>query len=144
MTSHSQPASRWSHTATAEAAAASAARRRLQGWALDLGVHRTLVDDIALGAYEALANVVEHAYSSAPEPGTMTITAAYERETLTVTVSDTGTWRPPAPTTARSHGLQLAEAVSDDLTVDHRPGLGTVVTAVWRNPVTAESTGRPS
>ncbi|WP_256991150.1 ATP-binding protein [Rhodococcus sp. 06-235-1A] len=138
---------RWSHTAQAESTVASTIRRRLHRWVLELGVNSALVDDIVLGVYEALANVVEHAYHSAPETGTMTITAAYEHETLTVTISDTGTWRPPTPTTNRSHGLQLAAAVSDDLSVDHRPGLGTVVTAVWSKPLAAavhtEATDRP-
>ncbi|MDV8020176.1 ATP-binding protein [Rhodococcus sp. IEGM 1330] len=128
---------RWSHTAAAEPAVATVIRRRLHHWTLELGVSNDLVDDIVLGVYEALANVVEHAYHSVPEPGTMTITAAYEHRTLTVTISDTGTWRPPTPTTNRSHGLQLAAAVADDLLVDHRPGFGTVVTAVWTDPVTA-------
>lgn len=128
---------RWSHTARAESNVATSIRRRLRSWVLELGVNRALVDDIVLGVYEALANVVEHAYDSAPETGTMTITVAYEHETLTVTISDTGTWRPPVPTTGRSHGLQLAAAVADDLSVDHRPGLGTVVTAVWSKPLTA-------
>ncbi|MFI8568763.1 ATP-binding protein [Rhodococcus sp. NPDC078407] len=138
---------RWSHTAQAESTVASALRRRLRGWVLELGVNTALVDDIVLGVYEALANVVEHAYQASPEPGTMTITAAYDHETLTVTVSDTGTWNPPTPTTSRSHGLQLAAAVSDDLSVDHRPGLGTVVTATWSKPLaavgSAESPQRP-
>ncbi|OZE12893.1 anti-sigma regulatory factor [Rhodococcus sp. 05-2255-3B1] len=128
---------RWSHTAPAESAVATALRRRLHNWILDLGVSNSLVDDIVLGVYEALANVVEHAYHAVPEPGTMTVTAAYEHRTLTVTISDTGTWRPPTPTTNRSHGLQLAAAVSDDLLVDHRPGFGTIVTAVWTDPVSA-------
>ena len=128
---------RWSHTALAEPTTASTLRRRLQRWVLELGVNRALVDDIVLGVYEALANVVEHAYRTSSETGTMTITAAYDHETLTVTVSDTGTWHPPTPTTTRSHGLQLAAAVSDELSVDHRPGLGTVVTVVWSNPLAA-------
>ena len=135
---------RWSHTAQAEPTTASTLRRRLRGWVLELGVNRALVDDIVLGVYEALANVVEHAYRASSEPGTMTITAAYDHETLTVTVSDTGTWHPPTPTTTRSHGLQLAAAVSDELSVDHRPGLGTVVTAVWTKPLAAAgTTGSP-
>ena len=129
---------RWSHTAPAEPSVATVIRRRLHHWALELGVSNDLVDDIVLGVYEALANVVEHAYRSAPEPGTMTITATYEHRTMTVTISDTGTWRPPTPTTSRSHGLQLAAAVADDLVVDHRPGFGTIVTAVWTDPVAAD------
>lgn len=128
---------RWSETTAADPSMAGALRRRLRSWALGLGIDNSRVDDIALGVYEALANVVEHAYRSVPEQGTMTITVAYERETLTVTVADTGTWRPPVPTTDRNHGLQVAAAVTDDLVVDHRPGLGTVVTATWNRPVGA-------
>ena len=135
------PPQRWSQTAPAESTVATAIRRRLHRWSLELGLSREVVDDIVLGVYEALANVVEHAYHSVSEPGTMTITAAYEHRTLTVTISDTGTWRPPTPTTDRSHGLQLAAAVADELVVDHRPGFGTVVTAVWTDPVTAVRSG---
>lgn len=135
--SHSSTPHRWSHTAQAESTVATTIRRRLRSWVLELGVNGALVDDIVLGVYEALANVVEHAYSSSPETGTMSITVTYEHETLTVTVSDTGTWRPPTSTTTRSHGLQLAAAVADDLSVDHRPGFGTVVTAVWSKPLAA-------
>ncbi|OZE37721.1 MULTISPECIES: ATP-binding protein [unclassified Rhodococcus (in: high G+C Gram-positive bacteria)] len=138
MTESSLAPSRWTHTASAEPAVATALRRRLHQWVVELGVRNDLVDDIVLGVYEALANVVEHAYHSAPEAGTMTITAAYEHRALTVTISDTGTWRPPNPTTNRSHGLQLAAAVADDLMVDHRPGFGTMVTAVWTDPMTTD------
>ena len=115
MTSHSQPASRWSHTATAEAAAASAARRRLQGWALDLGVHRTLVDDIALGAYEALANVVEHAYG--PGGGNISVQLRIERPDIVAVIGDTGRWREPRGRDA-GRGIILMHALTDDVQIE--------------------------
>lgn len=136
--------SQWSQTAPAEPAVASAIRRRLEQWLIELGVGSDLVCDIVLGVYEALANSVEHAYKSAREQGTMTITADYEGEELTVSVSDNGTWCPPTPTTDRSHGLHLANEVSDVLTVDHRPGSGTVVTASWMNPTIARGAATSS
>ncbi|WP_243636696.1 ATP-binding protein [Rhodococcus sp. Eu-32] len=121
---------RWTHTSPAVPDAATTLRRRVRKWATGLKVADSVVDAIELASYEALANVVEHAYARSESNGGMTLTATHESHVLTVTVSDTGTWQPPTPTPDRSHGLALIEAVSDNLDVDNTDD-GTVVTIVW-------------
>ncbi len=124
---------RWTHSAVAEPAAATTLRRRVRRWAETIGVEEDVVDAIELSAYEALANVVEHAYITAAAPGIMTLTAVHDAATVTITVTDAGTWKPPVATAHRRHGLALAAAVSDHIDIGH-PGLGTVVTMTWSLP----------
>ena len=54
-------------------------------------------DEVILAVGEAAANVVEHAYHDAPEPGVVDVTFWTESDALCVEVRDHGRWREPAP-----------------------------------------------
>ncbi len=90
---------------------AAALRRRFRAWIDDLTDEDT-ADDLALAVYEALANVVDHAYAGRADGGAMTLWAAVSRPLLTgrdlvVTVLDEGEWRPFGAPGWRGRGLPL-------------------------------------
>ncbi|PVZ14558.1 ATP-binding protein [Actinomycetospora cinnamomea] len=86
-------------------------RRRFRGWVGALTDTDT-ADDLALAVYEALANVVDHAYVGRGTPGLMTLWAVVSCPLLTgrdlvVTVLDEGAWRPSNGPGWRGRGLPL-------------------------------------
>jgi serine/threonine-protein kinase RsbW len=90
---------------------AAVLRRRFRGWIDDLTDPDT-ADDLALAVYEALANVVDHAYAGRAEVGAMTLWAAVSCPLLTgrdlvITVLDEGEWRPYTAPGWRGRGLPL-------------------------------------
>ena len=72
---------------------------------------------------KACANVVRHAYPTAT--GVMVLHASLVEGLLEMTVSDHGTWRPPADR-GGGWGLQLMRGLMDSVDVD-RTTDGTVV-----------------
>lgn len=101
-----------------------------------LRAHRVpddLTPDVVLAAYEAMANIVEHAYPAGSD-GTFDLRATYGRDgTLTVTVSDHGTWKSggPDPASRRGRGLPLMRSCSDDAEIVCADG-GTRVHLRWK------------
>jgi anti-sigma regulatory factor (Ser/Thr protein kinase) len=86
-------------------------RRRFRSWVGPLTDPDT-ADDLALAVYEALANVVDHAYVERGAPGLMTLWAVVSHPLLTgrdlvVTVLDEGAWRPSNGPGWRGRGLPL-------------------------------------
>jgi serine/threonine-protein kinase RsbW len=106
-------------------------RHRLVNWLRDLGTSADVVDTIGLAAYEAMANVVTHAYP----PGTagrMELSAGLDQDTITVTVTDHGRWKPWVAEREPVHGrgLLLIRRLADHAEVipgDH----GTTVLLSW-------------
>ncbi len=83
---------------------------------------------------EAAANAAEHLI--APAEPVITIEASVDSEAVTVTVRDTGTWRPAATSAGfRGRGPALIGALSE-LSVA-RSGAGTAVSL--RRPLTLEA-----
>jgi anti-sigma regulatory factor (Ser/Thr protein kinase) len=86
-------------------------RRRFRSW-VDPLTDADTADDLALAVYEALANVVDHAYVERGAPGLMTLWAVVSHPLLTgrdlvVTVIDEGAWRPSSGPGWRGRGLPL-------------------------------------
>jgi anti-sigma regulatory factor (Ser/Thr protein kinase) len=52
-------------------------------------------DDLVLATSEALENCLDHAFVSAPAPGTMSGGAEFMHGAVIMVVTDDGTWRPP-------------------------------------------------
>src|SRR5437588_6944090 len=91
-------------TGTANANTASELRHTLQNWLRELPQASAEVGcDVILGANEALANCVEHAYRAQDAVGTMTLQAGYDpaAQTISVCVSDRGTWHRRSPRAPR-------------------------------------------
>ncbi|RSN58593.1 anti-sigma regulatory factor [Amycolatopsis sp. WAC 04182] len=93
---------------TAPAVARQAVRATLAGFGLD----GPAVDDVLLATSELVTNAFEHG----EKPDRLEV--EYSDGRLTLRVFDSGTERPklkePSPMAARSRGLQLVHALSDD------------------------------
>src|SRR3954465_4250212 len=82
--------------ADADAEHARQLRIALQHWLQSAGVDASLRDDLTLAVYEALANVVEHAYPSDHPHPVMRLRARMQHDDLLITVVDQGRWLPPS------------------------------------------------
>lgn len=137
----------------ADAHTASRTRVEFRRW-LDrhftLGAER--FSDLLLAVSEALSNAAEFAYlgaSGTSQRGTMDVRADYDvdSDTLAVTVSDYGSWRPstaePALTErnhqVRGRGIPLMRALADEATIDPTPN-GTRVRLTWTHLTQPKST----
>jgi len=116
----------------ADALCIGAARRALAAWLRILPFDHTRSADVVLAVYEAMANVVEHAYLDTDGVGTMQVSVTYSvvDGALDVTVADLGRWRPPVLDPLRGNGLPLITALSTFSAID-RSGAGTTVRARW-------------
>jgi serine/threonine-protein kinase RsbW len=121
----------------ANAQTASQTRAEFAAWlreCFDLDPIRS--SDLVLAINEALANCAEFAYLECPGTGTMDLLAWHDvvESTITVLVSDRGSWRTPVQPSIRSRGrgIPLMEALSDRTSIetsDH----GTHVKLEWAN-----------
>jgi anti-sigma regulatory factor (Ser/Thr protein kinase) len=120
----------------ADAGTVAMARREFADWLkrfFDLDEVRC--SDLVLAINEALANAAEFAYVSAEQPGTNDICAVHDpqAQTLTVDITDRGTWRTPqtdpAPRT-RGRGIPLMETLSDQAIIEPSSA-GTRVRLEW-------------
>lgn len=122
---------------SASAQTASRTRDEFAAWlGQSFDLDRIRSSDVVLAINEALANCAEFAYLERPGVGTMDLVAWHDalESTITVLVSDRGTWRPPiVPSVrARGRGLPLMEALSDRTSIDTSDH-GTRVMLVWAN-----------
>lgn len=110
-----------------------ALRHALSSWAFRAGVAWEQVEELALATYEAMANVVEHAYPS--EPGTFDLLATHlpEQECVEVTVVDRGRWKSPAtePGPLHGRGIPLMRDLAQHVTLWPSP-TGTTAVLRWR------------
>jgi serine/threonine-protein kinase RsbW len=108
-------------------------RHDLMAWVLAAGVDEARAQDIVLAAYEALANVADHAYDGAG-PGVVDLDASAHPDRIEVVISDHGRWRTPVPdprpVTLRGRGLLLLRASADRADIASGDE-GTVVTLTW-------------
>lgn len=112
--------------ATATEYNAAQLRRQFHDW-LALDTAASVVDQLVLVVYEAVANTVEHAYADRTDgPGPVRLEAYCADGHLLVTVSDEGTWRAPTGDRYRGRGLQLMRHLADEVTVESNHN-GTVV-----------------
>jgi anti-sigma regulatory factor (Ser/Thr protein kinase) len=81
---------------------------------------------LLFAAGEAVANAIEHGHRDTPG-GQIRIRAIATADEVRLTVTDTGSWKPPRATaSARGRGLVLMRAVMHDVTV-HSDADGTTV-----------------
>ena len=100
-------------TASANAYHARELRIALRQWLQTAGVPPALAEDLTLASYEAVANVVEHAYPpDHPNPG-MRLQAQMCLPLLRITITDCGHWRLPTQEAGyRGRGLAIMRAVT--------------------------------
>jgi serine/threonine-protein kinase RsbW len=102
-------------------------RAQFQQWLQTRGVPVALVDDLVLAVYEALANVVEHAYPPDHPQPMMRLQARVEDRHVLITISDHGRWRtPPREPGYRGRGLAMMRSLITELHL-HRGPQGTTV-----------------
>jgi serine/threonine-protein kinase RsbW len=108
-------------------------RQALMAWARRVGLAAEAVSDLVLATYEAMANVVDHAYHDCSS-GLLNLHARADRthRVVTVTVTDYGRWRPPQQgPTLRGRGLALIHGLAQYTEI--RPGQdGTTVAMTYR------------
>ncbi len=107
-------------------------RSVLSRWLSTGAVERHRVPDVVLAVYEAMANVVEHAYTSSTHRGVFDLVAEQSPVTgsLEIAVRDHGSWLSSEPGPLRGRGLPLIESLSDDVTVTSAAA-GTEVIMRW-------------
>ena len=120
----------------ATAATAAGLRQQVGAWLAEHGVDAAQVCDVVLAVNEALANVVDHAYADQPGVGIMTVLVDHDpvASSVSVCVTDQGSWRRPRPRHARDmrgRGITLMHAVTDHCTISGRPE-GTTVCLDYR------------
>lgn len=110
----------------AEAPALATLRRETAGWLDNLGASLDDIECLHLALGEAVANSIEHAYPT--DRGQITVDGYLDAAgRVCLTVTDTGTWRPPPPDPgARGRGLVMLRRFMDSVEVDIS-GPGTVV-----------------
>lgn len=117
------------HRGVASIESVTRLRRELNRWALAVGVSRDVAYDLVLGCYEAMANVVTHAYP-AGTTGFLDLYARLRKNDITVTVSDNGRWKPETDRAAGGRGLTLIRRLSDGMDLI-RNQYGTRVCMRW-------------
>jgi serine/threonine-protein kinase RsbW len=129
--------------ATADAAEIGSVRDSLVEWLGHLPLSAERSSDIVLACYEAMANIVEHAYTGSEIPS-FEISVANNRlaHRITITIADHGTWRTPDPDAdIRGRGLALLTALCDRADVV-KARSGTTVLMSWDDP--SELAGFPN
>ena len=119
----------------------SVLRRRLDDFLTAHEVPEGDVFDLTVAVSEAAANAIEHPIDPA-EPF-ITIEASLDEEAVTVTVRDSGTWRPSSGPGFRGRGLALIGALSEMSLVRSEEGTSVTLRRPLTpdEPPTAESPG---
>jgi serine/threonine-protein kinase RsbW len=101
-------------------------RVQFEQWLQTLGAPAPLVDDLVLAVYEALANVVEHAYHPDHPQPVMQLQARLDHDHLLITVTDHGCWRTPSEPGYRGRGLAMMRSLTTEVYL-HPTAHGTTV-----------------
>jgi anti-sigma regulatory factor (Ser/Thr protein kinase) len=118
---------RFRSTFPAQRAELAPLRNRLGAWLDRHAVDPDLYERVVLGAAEACANAVEHAYRSL-EPGEVGVRAGWDGSALVVVVYDAGVWQEAQTSSVnRGRGLTIIGRVADTMTRVTGP-TGTTIT----------------
>ncbi|UOX93533.1 ATP-binding protein [Amycolatopsis sp. FBCC-B4732] len=104
-------------------------REQLDRWAIRAGLDLEARQAVLLAAYEAMANVVVHAYRGGD--GVLDLHASSRGDVVVVTVADHGRWQSEArPGPLHGRGLPLIRSLSAAAVVD-KTAAGTTVTMTF-------------
>ena len=94
-------------------------RTALRSWLTRARVDPSQAMDVLVAAGEAVANAIEHGHRNSPE-GTISLGATVLVDRIQVTVTDTGSWKPPEPDndSRRGRGITLMRGLMHDVTVN--------------------------
>jgi len=112
-------------------------RRSLAQWAAATVLPPDDVDDLVIAVYEAMANVLDHAYDR-PQRCCFSLHAARTSNRVEVVVADSGRWRtPPDDPGYRGRGLALIRRLAHHVDLRH-DDRGTTVAMCWYLPATSD------
>jgi serine phosphatase RsbU (regulator of sigma subunit)/anti-sigma regulatory factor (Ser/Thr protein kinase) len=97
-------------------AALASLRGLLRRWLAQTDASEAEVYSIVMACGEACTNAIEHAGAAADE--TIAFVAVLHESDVHVTVSDRGRWREQRPPSDQGRGLELIEALMDDVVVE--------------------------
>lgn len=102
----------------------------MRRWLIGRNIAAAVRADIVLAADEALANSVEHAYRRPDQPGTMDLDIVVHADSVSVSITDHGSWKQstPEPASTRGRGLRLIRALAGRVDLHSTPH-GTTLTA---------------
>ncbi|MDT5013711.1 MAG: hypothetical protein QOH57_5328 [Mycobacterium sp.] len=95
-------------------------RTALRNWLTGVRLDPDQATNMLIAAGEAVANAIEHGHRDNPQ-GTVSLTARVLDGKVKVTVTDTGSWKPPRPTPdpTRGRGIALMRGLMHDVAIDH-------------------------
>jgi serine phosphatase RsbU (regulator of sigma subunit)/anti-sigma regulatory factor (Ser/Thr protein kinase) len=103
----------------ADASHLAPARTALRGWLTQARVDPDQILKVLIAAGEAVANAIEHGHRRSPE-GTISLDATVLFDQVQVTITDTGSWKPPQPAANphRGRGVTLMRGLMCDVTIN--------------------------
>jgi anti-sigma regulatory factor (Ser/Thr protein kinase) len=111
----------------ADASQLAPARHALRDWLKRAVVNPDQIMDVLIAAGEAVANAVEHGHRHAPQ-GVINLAATALVDRVQLTITDTGSWKTPQPTSdsTRGRGIALMRGLMHEVAIN--PGTaGTTV-----------------
>jgi serine phosphatase RsbU (regulator of sigma subunit)/anti-sigma regulatory factor (Ser/Thr protein kinase) len=100
-------------------------RTALRSWLTRARIDPDQSMKVLIAAGEAVANAIEHGHRHTPE-GTVSLDATALVDEVQLTITDTGSWKPPASEPERGRGITLMRRLMQDVTID-RDSAGTTV-----------------
>jgi serine phosphatase RsbU (regulator of sigma subunit)/anti-sigma regulatory factor (Ser/Thr protein kinase) len=93
-------------------------RKALRSWLTRARLNPDEVMDVLIAAGEAVANAIEHGHRHRPG-GTIVLDATAFVDEVQLTITDTGTWKPPDPgaNPHRGRGIGLMRGLMHDVTI---------------------------
>ncbi len=103
----------------ADASQLAPARASLRRWLTRSRLNPDQVVKVLTAAGEAVANAIEHGHRHSPD-GTISLYATALADEVRLTITDTGSWRPPQPEANphRGRGISLMRGLMDDVTIN--------------------------
>jgi anti-sigma regulatory factor (Ser/Thr protein kinase) len=109
----------------AQSAHVAPVRHALTAFLQALQLGRQPVEDITTAAGEALANIIEHAYTSEPATAEAYLELRAQRREngyIAIEVADSGSFITRQPLPGRGFGLKIIRAIASQLTIDTSEG----------------------
>jgi GAF domain-containing protein/anti-sigma regulatory factor (Ser/Thr protein kinase) len=103
------------------------ARKALRTWLIRARLDPDQTMNVLIAAGEAVANAIEHGHRHSPQ-GTISLDATVLVDQVRLTITDTGSWKPPQPASEshRGRGIALMKGLMHDVSIDPDPA-GTTV-----------------